>query len=124
MIKAVKRFTEVIKKGFMFLMMWLVSVREWVLSQVEAYKLARESGNMSLKTLIGGAVGLVILGTVVPVVWPLIAGTDTDIQAMTGTDAGTTTIQAFWPILLVVCGLGIAAGIIYFGLRKFGLFGK
>ena len=76
-----------------------------------------------LISLIGIIVVLLVLGSAVPVLWPMAAATADNISAMTGTDAGTTTIQAFWPVILLVVGLGMAVGLIVFALRKFGLLG-
>jgi len=74
--------------------------------------------------IIGIVVVLLIIGTVFPILWPMVTGTVTDnITAMTGTDAGTTTFQAFWPVVLLVVGIGLAVGLIVYGLRKFGLMG-
>lgn len=75
-----------------------------------------------LKGLLGTVVVLVVLGAAVPVLWPLASNT-TAIDAMTGTDAGTTTIQSFWPVVLLVVGIGLAVGLIVYGMRKFGLWG-
>lgn len=66
---------------------------------------------------------IVILGTALPVMWPLFVATDTDIQAMTETDDATTMLQAIWPIGLLVLGLAIVAGIIFYALRKFKVAG-
>lgn len=75
--------------------------------------------------LIGGLVSVVValiaLGTVIPILWPLAAGTTDNISAMAGTDAGTTTIQAFWPVVLLLVGLGLAVGLIVYALRKFNI---
>ena len=79
-------------------------------------------GGGLLTGLITVVVVLIVLGTAIPVLWPLAANTTDNITAMTGTDAGTTTIQAFWPVILLVVGMGLAVGLIMFGLRKFGLF--
>lgn len=76
-----------------------------------------------LYALIGVAVVLIVLGSAIPVLWPLAAGSADNISAMTGTDAGTTTIKAFWPIILLIIGLGIAIGLIIYGLKKFGMMG-
>ena len=75
-----------------------------------------------LSGLIGVVVVLVVLGAAIPVLWPIAANT-TAIDAMTGTDVGTTTIQSFWPVILLVVGLGLAVGLIVFGMKKFGLWG-
>lgn len=77
-----------------------------------------------LAGLITIVVVLLVLGTAIPALWPLATGTSTNITAMSGTDAGTTTIQAFWPIALMVVGLGLGVGIIMYALKKFGLMGK
>ena len=74
--------------------------------------------------LIGIVVVLLVIGTVYPILWPMVTGTVTEnITAMTGTDAGTTTFQAFWPVVLLVVGIGLAVGLVVYGLRKFGLMG-
>ena len=75
-----------------------------------------------LGALLGVVVVLVVMTQAIPVLWPL-AANSTAIDAMTGTDAGTTTVQAFWPIILLLVGLGLAIGLIVFALRKFGLMG-
>ena len=73
--------------------------------------------------LISTIVVIVVLSVAVPILWPIAIGASGNITAMTGTDAGTTTIQAFWPIILLIVGLGVAVGLIMYALRKFGLFG-
>ena len=88
--------------------------------------LSNECGAMGLGILAGlisVVVVLIVLGTAIPVLWPLATATSDNITAMTGTDAGTTTIQAFWPVILLVIGMGVAVGLIVYGLRKFGLIG-
>lgn len=87
--------------------------------EIKSLVVAYQKGEISLKNLITGIVGVVILGTCIPVLWPLFADTDTDIQAMTGTDAGTTIMQSFWPILLIIAGIGIVTGIIFMVWKRF-----
>lgn len=77
-----------------------------------------------LKGLIVVAVVLVVLGSAIPVLWPLVTGTTANITSMAGTDSGTELIQAFWPIIILVIGLGIAVGLIMYGLKKFGIGSK
>lgn len=72
-----------------------------------------------LKKFIGGAIGVVIIGTAIPVLWPMIAESDTNIQAMTGTDVGTTTLQSWWPILLPIAAIAIGAMVVFFVIKKF-----
>lgn len=62
---------------------------------------------------------IVLLGALVPVLWPLFVGTDTDIQAMTETDDATVLFQTIWPIALLVIGVALAAGVVFYALRKF-----
>lgn len=80
---------------------------------------ACQRGSMNLKAIIGVTVTVVVLGTAVPVLWPLFAGSDTDIQAMTETDSGTVFIQTFWPILILIGGIGLVVGIVYMVMKRF-----
>lgn len=80
-----------------------------------------QRGAGSLKSIITVTVTVVILGTAVPVLWPLFAGSDTDIQAMTETDSGTVFIQTFWPILILIGGIGLVVGIVYMVMRRFNI---
>ena len=94
-------------------------------SQAVLAKIASQAGFSGmgiLGSLLGVVVVLVVMTRAIPVLWPL-AANSTAIDAMTGTDAGTTTVQAFWPIILLLVGLGLAIGLIVFALRKFGLMG-
>lgn len=74
-------------------------------------------------SLVAVVVVIIVLANAIPVLWPLATGASGNITAMTGTDAGTTTIQAFWPIILLLVGLGVAVGLIVYALRRFGLLG-
>lgn len=89
----------------------------------EAYIGLKEAGVITVKALITGAVGVVILATAIPVLWPMIADSDTAIQAMNGTDDGTTFIQSFWPIGIMIGGIGIGVGLVYMLLKKFKVVG-
>ncbi len=75
--------------------------------------------------MVSGAVvlliGIVLLAKLVVGLWPTLAETDTDIQALTSTDIGTTSLQTMWPIVLMVVGIGIAVGAIFMALRKSGI---
>lgn len=72
-----------------------------------------------LGSLITIVVVIIVLANAIPVIWPLAIASSGNITAMTGTDAGTTTIQAFWPIVLLLVGLGIAIGLITFAVKRF-----
>ena len=72
-----------------------------------------------LIALITVSVILIVIATAFPIIWPMVVDAGGNITAMTGTDAGTTTLQGFWPLILLVVGIGIAIGLIMFGLNKF-----
>lgn len=76
-----------------------------------------------LKTVLGVMLAIIVLGVAIPVVWPTFVGTDTAIQAMTETDEATVLFQTFWPIALLIVGLSIAVGVVFYGLRKFNVIG-
>ena len=80
-----------------------------------------------IKKVMGVILGVVILGALLPVVLPLMFDTATDIEAV-ATNAtyaayGAPVLGVMWPIVLIVIVLGIAAGVIYMALRKFGVIG-
>lgn len=81
-------------------------------------------GNKLLWGLMGVAVVLIVIANVVPVLWPITVSAGGNVTAMTGTDAGTTTFKAFWPIVLLLVGLGLAIGLITYAMRKFNMSGK
>ena len=80
-----------------------------------------EVGAFGVGSIVGVMVGVVVIGTIVVALWDTFVGTDTAVQALVGTDAGTTTLKAMWPIVLVVVGIGVAAGVVMWALRKFGV---
>lgn len=71
--------------------------------------------------VVGGVIGIIVLAKLAVALWPTLAATGTDVAALTQTDAGTEMLQGIWPIVLVVVGVGLAAGAIFFVLRKFGV---
>lgn len=91
--------------------------KQYQLSQ--RHDMLSQIGAISLKAIVGTVVAVVILGTAIPVLWPLIADSDTDIQAMNGTDDGTAFIQTFWPIAILIGGIGLAVGVVYLIMKKF-----
>lgn len=78
-------------------------------------------GTSVLMALIGVVVTILILGTVIPILWPLASATTTNITAMSGTDTGTTMIKTFWPIALLLIGVGIGVAVIVYALKEFGI---
>lgn len=80
-----------------------------------------QRGSASLKGIIGIVILVVVLAAAIPVLWPMIADSDADIQAMNGTDDGTGFIQKFWPIMILVGGIGIGVGILMKVIKKYKL---
>lgn len=87
--------------------------------------MARKSviaGGGILGALIGLVVVIMVVARAFPVLWPVAANTS-EIDAMSGTDAGTTTFQSIWPIVLIIGGIGIAVMAIMWIVRKTHLSG-
>ena len=77
-----------------------------------------------LIALITVCIVLIVIATAFPIIWPMVTTAGIEIGNMTGTDAGTTTVQGFWPLILLVVGIGIAIGLIMYGLNKFQVMSK
>lgn len=99
---------------------WALMERESALEK-KARGERREIGAFSIGAVISIIIGVVILGNVVGALWAVLAATDTTIQALTQTDAGTVMLKAMWPIVLIAVGIGIAAGVIMWSLKRMGL---
>lgn len=67
---------------------------------------------------------IIVLGQVVPALWPTFISSDTSVQALTDNSTATTTFQAFWPIVLLIIGLGVAVGLIMYAIKRFNLGGS
>lgn len=96
------------------------------ISFIPMFFMVGESGIVGmylLTAVIGVVITVTVLAYAIPVLWPVATTASENITSMTGTDAGTSTLKAFWPIALLIVGLGMAVGVIYFGLRAFGIFG-
>lgn len=66
---------------------------------------------------------VVILGFCLPVLWPLLQDAADAIAALSG-GAETDILQAIFPVALVILAIGIAAGLIFWGLKQFGVVGS
>ena len=76
------------------------------------------------KKIVGVILLVVVLGAIIPALWPTMTSTDTDIQALNATGSTATSfLQTIWPIVLLVIGIGVAAGLVFYALRKFGVLG-
>jgi len=69
--------------------------------------------------LLAVLVTVVLLAYSIPILWPILTTASANITAMTGTDEGTAAIQAFWPMILLFIGLGVAVAIIVYVYRRF-----
>ena len=69
------------------------------------------------------ALGILIVGTIIPAMWPVAVATLTDVSAMNGTDTGTTMIQALWPVGIMVAAIGLGVWLIFYAMRQLGVFG-
>ena len=76
-----------------------------------------------IQKLIGILLVVVVIGALIPVLLPLLFDTIGDIDAITHVDGGSglTLLQTLWPIVVMVIIIGIAAGLIFFALRRFGV---
>lgn len=74
-----------------------------------------------LGAVLGVAVTLLVLFKAVPVIWPLVTSASTNVTSMNGTDAGTTTMVAFVPVILIMVGIGIAIALVMYAVNKFRL---
>lgn len=71
------------------------------------------------------ALVLIVLGALIPVLWPMLQATQTDIDALNATGSSSTAfLQSMWPVALLVVGLGIVVAIILYALRRFGVLGS
>lgn len=60
----------------------------------------------------------VVLGALFPVLWPLMTGSNTDIQALTDNSTSTEFLKEGWPVFLLVIGIAIVLALILYALRK------
>ena len=78
-----------------------------------------------LKSVIGVILMVVILGALLPTLLPMFFETATDIDTVATNssyeDYGAPVLGTVWPIVLTVIILGIAAGLVFFALRRFGV---
>lgn len=94
-------------------------IGNYLMTLYEITKNSPQLGVALLGKLIGVLVVVLVLGSAVPVIWPMITATSDNITAMTGTDSGTTFIQDFWPLVILLIGIGLAVGLIMFAIRRF-----
>lgn len=79
------------------------------------------AGMAILYSLIGVVVVIIVLASAIPILWPMAVDASGNITAMTGTDAGTDMIQGFWPVALLIVGLGLGIAVIVYALKQFNV---
>lgn len=77
-----------------------------------------------IKKVVYLVIGIVLLGALIPALWPTVEDTATDVAAMNATTVGGEFIQNMWPVILIIIGLGLGAFLIFWGLRQLGLGGR
>jgi len=82
-------------------------------------------GETMIKSAIGVVLVIMVLGILLPTVLPLMLDTDTDIQAFAidadYADLGAPLFGTIWPIVMIVVMIGIAAGVVFFALKRFNV---
>ena len=76
-----------------------------------------------IKSVIGVILIAVVIGALIPVLLPVLFDTIGDIGDLTHADAGAELdlLQTMWPIVVMVIVIGVAAGLVFFALRRFGV---
>ena len=65
----------------------------------------------------------VVIAALLPVLLPLLFDTVEPIESMnvTASPAAGGLLQTMWPIVIMIIIIGIAAGLVFFALRHFGV---
>ena len=75
-----------------------------------------------IKKILAVVLVIIVIGALLPVLWTMMMDTSADVTGnLTGAGAGGTFIAAMWPIVLILVGIGIAAGLIFYAIRKFNI---
>lgn len=74
--------------------------------------------------LIGAIITIILIADVVPILWPMAETASANITNMSTSTQGGQLIVSFWPIVLLVVGIGLAVGAIVWALGKFGIIGR
>ena len=81
-----------------------------------------QQGMVGIKAIVEVVLGLIVLGTLLYSLWPLTYNITSNMTAsVNGTDAGSVTIRALWPVALIIGGLSLVIGIIMYILDRAGL---
>lgn len=76
-----------------------------------------------IKKILGVILIVVVLGAAIPVILPLLFDTQGDIEAMnvTASPEAGGLLKTMWPIVVMIIIIGIAAGLIFFALKRFNV---
>ena len=76
-----------------------------------------------VKRVIGVLLIVIVLGAMIPAVLPKLFDTAGDISSLNVTAAPEAggLLQTMWPIVLMVLVIGVAAGLVFFALRRFNI---
>lgn len=85
-------------------------------------KLSGERGGI-ITGIIMTIMAIVVVGVLLPALWPMMQESSTNIAAINGTDTATGFLKTGWPIAIFLVGVGIVIALIYFALRQFGVIG-
>jgi len=95
----------------------------WVVARANLVRVWADQKGSILTAIVVVALALIVLGALIPALWPMLQATSGNITAIPGTDTPTVFLKAMWPVAILVTGLGIVIAIILYALRKFGVMG-
>ena len=76
-----------------------------------------------IKKVLGVIIIAVVIAALIPALLPLLFDTQSDISSMnvTASPAAGGMLQTMWPIVVMIVVIGIAAGLVFFALRRFNV---
>lgn len=76
-----------------------------------------------IRKVLGVVLICVVVAALLPVLLPLLFDSIADIDAIniTASPAAGGMLQTMWPIVVMIVIIGIAAGLVFFALRKFNV---
>lgn len=74
-----------------------------------------------IKKVLGVIIIAVVIAALIPVMLPLLFDSQSDIASMnvTASPAAGGMLQTMWPIVVMIIVIGIAAGLVFFALKRF-----
>jgi len=76
-----------------------------------------------IQKLLGVLIVLVVIGALLPVLLPVLFDSSAGIASMnvTASPAAGGMLKTMWPIMVMILIIGIAGGLIFFALKRFGV---